>query len=324
MHKYSSALPILLIVLLTGILSIGVNAEEASLNLEAAASRLAFDRLAENSIHVKALDSPANPYAGEYSAIDQWIYDNTVNDRATFYGQSMDDDAAAAYVTAEGYMVPVYLQMRELEILKKSGRHPDGSQEPPYQVYAVGKMDPELRQAWRDKSQMIKAQYTPQIPQWLAVSPPPNAMFTDSGAVVTAGLPGELVKRKSSPDDFPSSPLPFYLYSPTGEQLAGPSNTINGLFGVQRWQDIYEEMSRRGWTSTDTGLGFKGSVVENRSAGVYQFRNAAGEIIGIFNYDGTELTEQTAPVRDAHLFSFVNAHMLPEIYEAQQRLAATD
>ncbi|MCB1221691.1 MAG: hypothetical protein H7A35_02845 [Planctomycetales bacterium] len=320
MKKFSAAIPILFVLLLACTSATSRVSHQASVQVQVIASPRAFDRLAQNSIAVKPLDSPGNPYVGEYSAIDQWILENALADPSKLNEQAEGETGEQAFVTEDGYMIPVYVQLHQAETLKSSGKLTALADQPVYAIQAKGVIDPELHASHRDKLTLIKAQYLPQIPGWLAGNPPPNSMFTDKGTVVTIGLPGEERRKSGAAHDFPVSPQPFYLFSADGIQLAGPSDTINALFGEERWLQIYDEMLQRGWASADSGQGFSARTQETRSAGVYQFRNGEGEIIGIFNYDGTELSEQTAPVRDAHLFSFINRTMLPEMYKAQQRI----
>ncbi|MEZ5337646.1 MAG: hypothetical protein R3F46_05220 [bacterium] len=321
MQKICAVLPLLAIVLLASTAATSRPTTEPAVALKVMVEARAFDRLAQHSIAVLPLDSPGNPYAGQYSEIDSWILEHALADPSELHEQAEYETGELAYVTEAGYMIPVYVQLHTAEALKSSGRYPALEDQPLYSISAKGQMDTALAESHRDRLQLIRAQYFPQIPAWLADNPPPKSMFTDTGSVITIGLPGEEEHRPDAAYDVPASPPSYYLLSGAGVQLAGPANTVNELFGAERWQAIYDDMSRKGWASAETGQGFRARTQENRSAGVFQFRNAGGEIIGIFNYDGTELSEQTAPVRDAHLFSFINNRMLPDMYEAQQRIA---
>jgi hypothetical protein len=120
----------------------------------------------------------------------------------------------------------------------------------------------------------IRANYNPEIPDWLAANSPVRAMLFPNGDVIT------LSKLGDKGDSCSGGKQTWYRYNHDGE-LTGQSDVC--------WWEIYysEKHGKKAWPDGE---------FENRMDGYVLFREpVSGQILSVWDYDSTELPSRVSP-----------------------------
>jgi hypothetical protein len=163
-------------------------------------------------IEAKALDAPGNPYSEFYGEWDYWLMENheRLCEEENWNAEGGSTGRVPAYVMRdisgndqsyqrftievdeEGYVIPtVYLSSIWLgvrgdnAVAGKLGTAPRYMR--PYSMSSYGLMDPTMNEGYRRAVHLVKAEFLPMIPAWLAATPLRQVMFLPDGEFVGAG-----------------------------------------------------------------------------------------------------------------------------------------
>ena len=257
-------------------------------------------------IKVAPLDDEANPYLGMYREWDQWIYDNAVAEPAAHEDGIQPENWQVLYghVTSDGYLLPceVYTRLRQAAW---AGGTIDEFPDRYCRVVGEGEMPAELAENYKAGMDRINASFYPAIPQWLAESPPHSAMLLPDGNIVTYGAPGD-----GSADEKALRCARIVLAADAGQPVSAIAEQVNlSPSGVRYWLKRFH-VEKNGWPEGD---------LQSRRDGYFIFTHyLTGEILSIWDYDGTKLeTTAQPPVRDAHNFIFIPAAQRADYYRYQ-------
>lgn len=227
-----------------------------------AGPRLARDYTGRD-IELRPLDDPANPYSGQYSAYDRWVWEHLVfaptPSELKYFLNSSGLEAEAfragypagwslerAQVSAEGWLRPSKLGNspfpepgRSLRDFVAQGRSAYSHSANP-SVYAAGVL-PAAMEAVRETDKLYwLASLAPPIPAWLGEHPPLSSILLPNGEVIALG-PLDL-HLEGNPGWNPWE-RNFYLeggqwrrYSPEG-RLLGSRSSMD--FNSAGWRELY-------------------------------------------------------------------------------------
>ncbi|MBN2081913.1 hypothetical protein JW859_06850 [bacterium] len=131
-------------------------------------------------------------------------------------------------VDENGFAVPVLESVRrEFERMHNGGDAVKDEAACTHSFQSIGLMDPDMQRTMQDGITAIKAEFLPQIPDWLAEAPPAWAMVLPDGRIVTQGPVGQLGMFVPPEDTFQS-----FLYAPDGSLLKRTEDAIY-------WQELF-------------------------------------------------------------------------------------
>ena len=284
---------------------------------------------------MRSLDDPANPYLGQYSEWDSWMYahpgDPTFEERRAVFAGELPDNKfwGSVSVNADGYPIPDMLS-RELR------RQDDADGQPPpkdacnlgFGVW--GEMPLEMYERWDAAGLAVDAQYAARIPKWLADNPPKSARIWPDGTVTTHGAlgsddgQGEYILLDQS--SWKMTPEPFFLYSAGGGLITGDAINETELFpGDYDAADPLDALFFANWEgkmfARGKARGWDGAMIENDYYTWYS--RDPWTLQEVYDYDGTRYgADINLYARDSNKFTSISGSELPKLYAAQQRLAA--
>lgn len=311
-------------------------------------------------VYLQALDAPGNPYAGQYSELDAWVYDHTAllseAEVQAQYGAGPEARALAqtrpadwrlqmSYADEQGYLLPIALQQRRRQELlewKTPAERINFRPNPEsmlklfdglHKVYAVGSLPAELQEfEGRQWSQLNPADYPP-IPAWLGENPPLETVFVPNGEILCVGPLG--LRYTEDADDRlnfeRNRGLLTYRYDLEGRLLG--SYDLDPRRGGE-WMLIY-------WPQMDSVLNSYSGNNLSRHVGEGTFAvvkedlaamlpgsptptQPDREILACFDYDGT-IIDPNQPLmrRYKRCGNAITGESLKQVYEAQLASGAT-
>ena len=282
-------------------------------------------------LNVKALDDPANPYAGLYEEWDTWIYDNhlTLVTDHDANAHLPDDPHSGGFalinwvintlevedawqvsdfyllVDDQGWLIP-HRVGQELEygwqIPELSTPAKDAAKRSycGFRLQSAGVMPEELSHAYHAVLYQLQAPGLPEIPDWLIDNPPFSVRFLPTGEYVTYGELGTVN------DD--SYDLPSVLYSATGEEISrAPS-------GSEWWETTFP-----GYRQALADLGGEDEFMAHEWQGIIQLMEMGshdGKATAVYSYTGVEL-EHPEFVEMGMYFEEFPGKFLAQMREAQ-------
>jgi len=264
-------------------------------------------------------DDPDNPYRGQYTAYDYWVFEHVVipgteeqekhpsemtpeEIRAQFAKTNKPanwmDTGATVY---EGkYLVPFQVAIRDHhEALKNHTT--DTRAQKTTAVRVKGVLDPELKATFRKQANRIDAGFYPPIPTWLAENPPRQAMLLPNGYILTQGLLG--------------------AWAETAGKGFGVEEEYEIAHGYYDLDGNLIREQQHGWLGLADGTTKEqqppGHAIWIRD-GYWKFiDDGTGALIAIWDYDGTPLaSEEDAVPRDPHNFTWLSGLQIMDYYEA--------
>lgn len=191
---------------------------------------------------VRSINSPGNPYANEYGAIDGWIWEHEgwenpkQSNAISLTGDSLqlgvEPSATPGWqqlrtrVDKDGYAMPLALALQlEHEALygtPEQRQSANARLADSMYMHSGGVLDPELQEQLSTSLWPALASYYPQIPDWLGQQPVQSALIMPDGQVVTYGELG------SWEDETATAALPILPSVGQGYGMAaGRARTVN-------------------------------------------------------------------------------------------------
>jgi hypothetical protein len=266
---------------------------------------------------VIALDDPRNPYFGQYTEGDYWTYEHAMDITRGFirtpfeqsnFGKS-DVNFMLGWVDDRGCLIPYLSYAAESHLICYNDQVNDFWKDKNV-LYAFGSMDKELIERIHSAQLKAYAYLYPQIPTWLASSPPISAMLLPNGDVISKGLLGSYSAQENLLDTRigsccgGSEDLMWCLYNADGELQATSKDHL--------WIDLYVSLRTLPYNLNNCS-------VDIRRDGYHIFRaTETREIIVVLDYDGADMHLKTEPpYRSALQFSFIGAKTLQDLRKAQ-------
>jgi hypothetical protein len=267
---------------------------------------------------VRDLADAQNPYAGRYSAWDEWIIKNAPGSSAQDLYAWHRGDAPRGYtvlitaVDKEGFVIPAVDYVRakldpNSEISKSSCS---------YRLEAGGQIDRAMLDAYRVAVAKSKAAWLPVVPGWLAQAPPKLAQFYQ-GEVLTFGEPGSgagVWEDSLASVLGPSGKDVWRRYTLAGELIAETEP------GGQWWQLFFPNFA-----DVLNSLGGQDQVSYFAYQGFVVFSNKASQkVMAVYDYSGVEQPKDTDFFSSGYedpMFQPLAGGELPWIYAGQQALA---
>jgi hypothetical protein len=348
------------LVLLATLVAVGAaapHARGAVVNLVAVAEPAAFKYgdPAANAPIVRPLDDPANPWVGQYSALDRWAYAHFASpDRAEALLAAPAADAAppvlslAVPVNASGWPIPLV----EYERLKAAasdrvrsedqGRtvleyyqcHKKGPYDLSLDKYspteyfyiAAGPADPALAAEAEALQVRSKAERYPAIPAWLGEAPPLAAVFLPEAEILTCGELGERYQPDPPGQYYGSRDWqlgdPWRRYSASGELLETRQPAVTGSRSwMQLWSPAivsaypYYRGTTSTWTETAPGVLF---IIEWGLSNISPYTpESPNDRLEAFGWDGRKLGwNNPMPLYPPGVGELIEQDELGQIYRA--------
>jgi hypothetical protein len=190
---------------------------------------------------VRGLDDPENPYREQYGAWDRWLIDHATYPSFDEMKAWQNGTAPEGWVylrptvTPEGFLVPQLAELRSLLAQQSDFAAYKGRPSCVPSFSAAGQMDPAMAAGLESAKLALWAASLPEIPDWLAASPPKRAVVLPDGEAATYGPLGS----GAGPVDaalwrfgVDGAPEVYYRYSATGEELG---HTVPG----QPWPELF-------------------------------------------------------------------------------------
>jgi hypothetical protein len=257
---------------------------------------------------VRDLDDPSNPYAGQYSDWDKWIFDQA-KEQAKTGNRRLPEGGKwySAEVTNEGYVMP-QLSALSTGLDRLRGTVPPSTEHCTHMISMTGKMDPAMEEQLSASIGRVWAERYPAIPAWLADAPALRSMVLPNGDVVTLG---ELGSGVTTGGKRVSGAQPYFRYSPEGEMLG---QTLPG----EMWQALYV----KDWTAAVLLEQLKAKRLPRIERGCTVFFDRESNAVGaVYSFDGQALApDSDLSQREPALITELTATQLADIFEAQGKL----
>ena len=262
---------------------------------------------------MRDIGDPASPYFEQYEPWDAWLFmhELSVLESQGVVNPFIERPNWETYfvdVDENGFAVP-YLESvrREFRQMRDGARADANEADCTHGFQSIGLMDPEMRQAMLDGQTAIKAEFLPEIPEWLAEAPPNWAMILPDGKIVTY-KPANTMGMFVQPDDA----YEYYLYAPDGTLL---EQTEDARF----WQDLFFDTSAvYDKYNRDTTYFYE----DNGYLIVIEKEN--GRRVAVYDYDGKRLSKNhNVNDRDGTRFYKMNAMELKSIHNWRNHLAGS-
>jgi hypothetical protein len=257
-----------------------------------------------------------NPYSGGYSHRDLWVIEHAVAEADLSKPIPEGSLMGFGIVDAEGYLIPELEKLKQHELASSQGVTEQlGELNKTRQVIAIGERYESCQaefEAYQDACLKIRAKYYPRIPKWLADNPPSSGFILPDGRVVTVGLLGGTAKLVDSSRQV-QSPPGYGLYSSQGQLIKSVED--------YNWYLLFMPMNQLARIlEAGKSLGWNGACIESYRMGFIGLCNDAGELVALYDYDGTPLTPPNVVnhKRDQHNFTPLTAKQIKEMYAAQQ------
>ncbi len=263
---------------------------------------------------MRELNDPANPYREQYAEWDYYCFANARRmDKAELkkwnsHKVPLTRRSILVNVDANGYPVPIMQTHNErMEWYRDQIPAPDGACTMSYSVYADV---PELLdQRMYAAEQALRSELVPEIPRWLAVSPPLKALMLPDGSCIAYGAPGTGRQYDREINFLRTAPaVACYHYSPAGRLLA---QTEVG----EGWYNMF-------WPEAEQVLGGYDEAttyVYEDNGYIFVRQIEDWKPLAVYNYDGAPLPVETeAMSRDANIWGGWFGREIMMLYAAQQ------
>jgi len=263
---------------------------------------------------VRALDDPENPYLDAYQPWDLWIYTHELsvlealgvsNPRVTRDGWSH----YSMRVDEDGFPVPRLMELHAYyERLKHGGEAAADEPHCTHSISAMGAMDYGMLLQMQTAEDELRAEYLPEIPEWLLEHQPIWAMVLPNGDVVTKELvnTGGFDPRQASADSC------FRRYSAEGRLLG---STDPEQFWLQLFFDVDGVLEK-----------YAGRDVFIRDTNGYLviYDRPTGQKLAVYDLDGTKLpASHPLDDRDGTRFTRIDFGDLNRLFNHQQGAPAS-
>lgn len=270
--------------------------------------------------NLMALDDPDNKYAGQYSELDQWIFEHSIAKEEKSVSLIDQKLASGEPITgadlrpqnwhefmvpldAQGCMTPLSMYLEAVNQSMSEGIDWDTSYTGEY-IYAEGELSSELAIEADRLVGEFSAKYAPVVPRWLAVNPPEFAIFMPNGDIVTRGNLGKaamfnsVTRRYELTEPEPNS---FYRFNANGD-LLGTTAMENGYLYLTRDE-----------------LPVETTELQNIEWGYLQAVDASGSTLATYDYDGTPVNPADMQARNFYMCGMTPAFGLQYRYKYQQQ-----
>jgi hypothetical protein len=286
----------------------------------ASAAPLARHMKLEQTVEVKPLADPGNPYRDMYADWDRWLVEHYVpydeNDPFPTEDRFANQYVLEGRVDSNGWLLPQVELQRHTAQWYKDGSHGMLNGVYPYRFHGTGAMEEPMLRAAREAFARARAPFYPDVPQWLAVAKPEWSFILPDGRVVTTIAHGGAdfwpgLEDWSAPD---STSFGWQLFTPAGDFISA------SLPQSWWWEVTIPDFRQRIEPYRKPLL----NVVEKYGhIHVYDMQTHA--TYANFDWDGTPLQANLKlhDGRDGVPFLGISGWDLPVIYDEQQRLTKT-
>jgi hypothetical protein len=263
---------------------------------------------------VRDLNDEANPYAGRYSAWDEWIFKNApVSKSEDIYAWHRGDTkqgytVLATAVDKDGFVIPAvdYICARNdpNSAINRSSCS--------YLLEAGGPIDPEVLKEYRVSVAKAMAAWVPPVPSWLADNPPKLAQFYKGEVLVFGALgSGREVWEDSLAEVLdPNSADAWQRYSMDGALIT--QTEPGGQWWLLYFTDFANVLARLGGEGEVSYFAYQGYVVFSS--------HSTQKVIAIYDYNGVEqplTTDFFSAGYENPLYKPLAGGALPWIYAGQ-------
>ena len=244
-----------------------------------------------SQVSVKSLDDPTNPYAGDYSEFDKWIYVHMVAERSRYSSQEEMPEGwvlIGAQATSDGCLIPYRQRLViKYEGLRNPGKADNGNALK--RVYAEGNMPDDVRSIRRRILGEVKAAYFNCVPDWVLSTKHSAYKLVPNGDIIAVDFsPNSSKSAGNSLCGSCDADELWYRYSPNGELL--------GLSERGWWWLYYNAVQSEAPDGSCT----------SRADGYTYFENwETGEITSVWSWDGTRLSKDGLPSQLGDLIPFL-------------------
>jgi hypothetical protein len=273
----------------------------------------------DQTVEVRPLEDPANPYRTQYQDCDRWVIEHYL---ATDPDNSFPtEDRFAGYYVLEGYVDESGWLLPQIEVQRlMAAWYQDGSVNPlrdtfPFRFNAAGAMDPALLKATRTAFAQARAPYLPKVPKWLAESPAEWSIILPDGRVVMEAWTRGDEWEPPGFSDFvvpDSSTYGWWLFDEQGNMLAA---TLPESYWFEATFPAFRA------AAINYSQPYLNVIEKYGHIHLYSMDQVAHKTYANFNWDGTpEQANLKLHDRDGNPFLGIHGFDLPIIYAEQQRL----
>jgi hypothetical protein len=255
---------------------------------------------AGDTITLRPLDDPGNPYLSEYTDVDRWVYTNVrtdwTPDKLVWQdgrwilpaGADPDWRVVPVRVDRQGYIVPQYHTTN----LTMGPVAPDVLPgDDYYYVFAAGPGDDEVLKVYDDERVTRVATVFPDVPDWLIKQPAERVVLVPNNEYVVMSN-GTWVR-----------------YDAAGKVVA------KAPAGTTTWRSMYWPTFADAVRAAN-GKGWK--VIEND--GYVIFRDADGSIVEAYDYLGTPVKLDATVKRHPYYFTPLSFDEVKRVRDAKVRV----
>jgi hypothetical protein len=253
-----------------------------------------------------------NPYSGRYSHRDLWVIEHAVAETDSSKPNPEGVEQLSGIVDGDGYLIPEIEHSDQVELALTQGVYLQQMElDRTREVRAIGQPYTSFNTeaiAYHAARMKTRAKYCPRIPKWLADNPPAECQIFPDGSVVSVGLLGGIVPLVNDNYVAPG----FALYSPQGKFIKSTEYD---------WYLLFMSPSQMAVMTADAeSRGWDGEILDSFGMGLAGMCDKAGELVALYNYDGTPLTplDVMSHKRDMHNFLPIKASQIKELYALQQ------
>ncbi len=265
------------------------------------------------SYNIQDANAEGNPFAEQYTEIDDWMFENfqqaTSSSGGLILNITKEQKMLKCPVNEDGFKLPYRDSLVMVEEARKNGDETLGIQGYTF-FYAAGEMPDEITAMVREMNSEVLAEYYPVVPLWLAEAEYDSAAMCPNGDILTMG-PVEIgtIETKEDADEKTTkeggccggsfNAKTFYRYNADGVLISADKS----------WIFTFDDFSPEKLASPNMTV---------RLDGVVTFTGDDGNIVAVYDYDWTELGTSLPPMRDLHYFMFYPKSTLDQVYHCQQ------
>jgi hypothetical protein len=263
---------------------------------------------------VRALDDPENPYLDDYQPWDLWIYthEQSVLEALGVVNPQVTRDGWSYYsmrVDESGFPVPRLVELKAEYERLKHGR--DAAPDEPrctHSITAMGAMDYGLMLQKQAAEDALRAEYLPEIPEWLMGHQPLWAMILPSGEVVTSEWQNPRLTGPRRYDEESCS----RRYSAEGRLLG---STEPGQLWLQLFFDVDGALEK--YAGRDV-------YIHDTNGYLVVSELKTGRTLAVFDLDGSKLpANHPLDDRDGTRFTRIESGDLQRLYDRQRGAPAS-
>lgn len=297
-----------------------------------------------DTIAVRAMSDPGNPYTGTYEVWDYWAIQNTnpelsiksipegwkrLLDENHVEGGRLHSGVEEAWfslfppnwhyqrihVDTGGFLIPatVYTEMVEENRLLTDSRFCfKDSKLPVYLFYAEGPISPDLQQQMAEANWDVRVNYYPPVPAWLLEHYISAVILPDGSFITKNPLEEDKAWLQSIAQSEGNKYVAWTHYSANGE-------VIDFITDYTRWM---------GLTNPDypTRLESGGGRLTSSISGSYIIRSdiQTGRVLSVFDYTGKSLPFDAPIYPPGHYCEVLNSFELQAVFNARHRRLANE